>query len=79
MKPSNFDVTLANARAQDVVNGFIHVRMQQARDVMMLAAELREANRKLERTERELAEARLGNKAPENFGDIFGELMKGKK
>lgn len=71
------DIAHAKARANDCINGFMQVRMQQARDVVKLAEALQAANRKIEASKQTLhGENRSG---PDNFDSIFSDLMKGKK
>lgn len=73
------EIALAKARASDVLDGFVQVRIQQARDVVKLAEELRKQTREMQRTidemKREMEQRpRQSNpgEAPEFFNKIFG-------
>lgn len=70
------DIAHAKARAEDVINGFVQVRNQQARDVIKLAEALRSQTRELQRT---IDEMRRDLDKKSDFGNVFDELMKGKK
>lgn len=70
------DIAHAKARAEDVVNGFVQVRTQQARDVIKLAEALRNQTREMQRT---IDEMRREMDKKSDFGNVFDELMKGKK
>lgn len=69
------DIAHAKARAEDVVNGFVQVRTQQARDVIKLAEALRSQTREMQRT---IDEMRRELDKKSDFGNVFNDLM-GKK
>lgn len=70
------DIAHAKAHAEDVLNGLVQVRTQQARDVIKLAEELRRQTREMQRT---IDELRRGMDKKADFGSVFDELMRGKK
>lgn len=70
------EIALIKVRAQDVIEGFSVVRTQQARDVIKLAEELRSQTRELQRT---IDDMRREMDKKSDFGNVFDELMKGKK
>lgn len=70
------DIAHAKARAEDVVNGFVQVRTQQARDVIKLAEALRNQTREMQRT---IDEMRREMDKKSDFGNVFNDLMRGKK
>lgn len=72
---TELEITQAKARAANVLNGFIHIRNQQARDVVALAEALQEANRRLREIE---TKPDGGKSGPDNFGQFFSEFMRGK-
>lgn len=72
------EIAHAKARAEDVINGFVQVRIQQAKDVVRLVNELQAADRRLLEIERKQY---CGQKQgfQDDFGSVFESLMKGKK
>lgn len=69
---TDHDVLLAKTRALNVINGFIRVTDQQARDALRLSEALQEANRRLRE-----AETVGARPLPDGFDQIFGDLRRG--
>lgn len=69
------EIAHAKARANDCINGFMCVKITQARDVVKLAEALQAANRKLDGLQRK-ADVTPPEK---DFGNIFSDLIRGKK
>ena len=70
------EIALIKVRAQDVIEGFSVVRTQQARDVIKLAEELRKQTRDMQRT---IDEMRRELDKKSDFGNVFNDLMRGKR
>ena len=70
------EIEEAKIRAHGVIAGFNRIRTQQARDVIKLAEELRKQTREMQRT---IDEMRRELDKKTDFGNVFNDLMRGKK
>lgn len=65
-------ITEAKERAEQVVNGFATIRMQQARDALSLAETLQLRNKQLAALMEKLEKRNSGK---DGFGDIFDDVF----
>lgn len=69
------EIAHAKARAEDVVNGFIQVKTQQARDVIKLAEELQKQVKEMRRT---IDEMRREMDKKTQYSSVFDTMFGGK-
>lgn len=68
----------AKKRAEEVVNGFTTIKMQQARDALSLAETLQLRNKQLANLVEEIKKRSAARSAASGFGgadDIFGDIF----
>lgn len=63
----------AKKRAEEVVNGFTTIKMQQARDAVSLAETLQLRNKQLAKLMEELKKRPNSGGFDDIFGDVFGK------